>query len=300
MTAYIFLIMTSACVAPTVLNTITPVIATSTPISLASTIETTVTPTTVVPNRDALTVFRSLSPDLRWTATTKRIWENEIEKSIFRVSNDHDTVVWEVENTVFVDEHPGGFSFPVPWYWSKDGRYLYYLHQSSGDGCYGGNTHGGDDLKKLDLATGNVEQISSGGRYVSMSPDERYIATLSFAASGLTILDLTSHTTRTLDFFLNQPDLGMELDQRYITWAPTSQELVFVIMAGVCDGGVESYYNWIVKVDIKSNSQKLLTEKDDQGFVPITWFEPDKILVRDKQGVLWWMNPNDGSTQPIN
>jgi hypothetical protein len=67
-------------------------------------------------------------------------------------------------------------------------------------------------------------------------------------------------------------------------------------MAGVCDFTVESYFNWIVRVDVQSLSQRLLTEKDEQGLVPISWVEQDKILARDKDGNLWWMNPNTGET----
>jgi len=270
---------------PVVINQSTPIPATQTP-------EKTPVPKPII-------VYESVSPDTRWTATTTRLYVDEQERSIFKVSNDGGRVEWEVENEVYVDEPPIGFWFPVPFYWSKDGKYLYFAHRASGDGCFGGNNHLGKDLKRLNLITGEVSQISSGGTYMAISPDENYLAAISFGDEGINIQNLSSGKLEILDLLIRHEDLGLETDQRYITWSPDSKSLVFVIMAGVCDFSVESYFNWIVRVDIESLSQTMVTERDEQGLVPISWIEKDKILTRDKEGKLWWMNPSTGEISPI-
>lgn len=278
---------------------------TATPIIIPSRTNTPVTifqntsiPATQTPEEtplpEPIIVYKSISPDARWTAITSREFVEGQERSIFKVSNDDGRIKWETENDIYVDEHPFGFWFPVPFYWSKDGKYLYYAHRADGDGCFGGNKHLGKDLNRIDLTTGEVKQVSSGGTYMSISPDEKYLATISFGNEGINIQNLSSGKLEILDLLIRHEDLGLETDQRYITWSPDSKSLVFVIMAGVCDGTVESYFNWIVRVDIQSSSQRLLTEKDEQRFVPISWLEKDKILVRDKDGILWWMNSDTG------
>lgn len=273
---------------------------TNTPVTL---LQNTLIPITQIPEETPLPkpiiVYQSVSPDARWTAITSREFVEGQERSIFKVSNDGGRIEWEVENEIFIEEPPAGFWFPVPFYWSKDGKYLYYAHRASGDGCFGGNKHLGKDLARIDLTTGEVRQISPGGTYITISPDEKFLATFSYGREGITIQNLLNNESITLNLVVKQEDVGFEIDQRYITWSPDSNSLVFVIMAGVCDGAVESYFNWIVRVDMASFSQRLLTEKDEQRFVPISWLEKDKILVRDKDGILWWMNPDTGVTSSV-
>lgn len=283
--------------------TATPAIipsSTNTPVTI---LQSTPIPATQTPKEtplpEPIIVYQSISPDARWTAITSREFVEGQERSIFKVSNDGGRIEWEVENKIFIEEPPAGFWFPVPFYWSKDGKYLYYAHRASGDGCFGGNKHLGKDLERIDLTTGEVSQISSGGTYMSISPDEKYLATISFGDEEINIQNLSSGNLEILDLLIRHEDLGLETDQRYITWSPDSKSLVFVIMAGVCDFSVESYFNWIVRVDIESFSQKMLTERDEQGLVPISWVEKDKILTRDKEGKLWWMNPSTGKVSPI-
>jgi hypothetical protein len=278
----------------TAANTITPFVVTldmtSTPVVPRP--EVTFSPTPRI-------VYESTSPDARWSAITSREFIDGEERSILRASNDQGKVAWEVENKPFIEEPPTGFWFPVPIHWSNDGKYLYFAHRANGDGCFGGNNHSGRDLQRLDLVTGEVNDISPGGTYLAISPDEKYLATVSFAKEGIKIQDLETGDTKALDLLVRQEDVGFELDQRYITWSPDSRSLVFVIMAGVCDGTVESYFNWIVRVDMQSLSQQFLTEKDEQALVPISWVGQDKILVRDKDGKLWGMNANTGAISSV-
>jgi len=293
---------TTSCTSP-VSNVVIPVETpanSSTPLATSFVTSTPVAPTPEVTSPPTpIIVYESISPNSRWAATTSRIIVNGEERSILKVSNDDGKVEWEVENKPLIEEPPTGFWFPVPFHWSEDGKYLYFAHRASGDGCFGGNQHLGKDLQRLNLATGEVNDISSGGTYMAISPDEKYLAAVSYAREGIKLQNLENGDLNVLDLVIQQENVGFELDQRYITWSPDSQSLVFVIMAGVCDGTVESYFNWIVRVDIYSLSQRFLTEKNEQGLVPISWIEQDKILVRDKDGILSWMNASTGAISSI-
>jgi len=256
------------------------------------------TPTpTPTPEFINLEIPQYISPDYRWYVTTTMEGK---ERVTMTVSLDAGQVVWLVEDLPYEANIPWGFSFPVPFYWSKDGRYLYYTHRGSGDGCFAGDIHRVEDLFRLDLTNGEVIKILDvGGTWVAFSPDEQYLASVSFGASGIQITNLATGQTQTLDLLVRQEDIGMETDQRYIVWAPNSRSLVFVIMSGVCSYPGESFYNWTVRVDLNPLSQRVLLEKDDRDLVPVLWTEQNQILTRDREGYLFWMNPADGSVVPV-
>jgi hypothetical protein len=70
-------------------------------------------------------------------------------------------------------------------------------------------------------------------------------------------------------------------------------------MAGVCDHEPESYFNWLVQVDLETGKQRILFEKDERGFVPLSWPEADKVLIRNGGGQLWWLNPTTKEIIPV-
>jgi hypothetical protein len=240
-------------------------------------------------------IDESISPDRRWKAIVSLNMVDGERRSIFTVANDGDKIEWVVEDNPFSDIAVGGGSFPVPYYWSKNGQYLYFTHTSSGDGCFAGGEHKGWDLQRLDLATGGVEQISpNGGSWISISPDESSFAYLVYAKQGITLRNIQTGEENTFDLLVQQEEVGMEIDQRYIVWSPDSNALVYVVMAGVCDFRPESYFNWLIFVDLKTTVQKILLEKDERGLVPISWVDENRILFRDGNQQLWWMNLETG------
>lgn len=284
----------TATIQPTQTRTQPPPTQTNTPRPTASPRPPTPTPT---PETIRLQIPQDISPDYRWYVSTAMEGK---ERVTMTVSLDNGQVVWLVEDLPYEDNFPWGFSFPVPFYWSKDGRYLYYTHRSSGDGCFGGSIHRVEDLFRLDLTTGEVIEIpEGGGAWVAFSPDEQYLASLSYG-HGIQITNLATGQTQTLDLLVRNEDIGMETDQQYIVWAPNSRSLVFVIMSGVCSGPpIESFYNWTVRVDLNPLSQRVLLEKDDRDLVPVLWTEQNRILTRDREGHFFWMNPADGSVVPV-
>jgi hypothetical protein len=260
--------------------------------------QTSIPPTQTSSATEAQIIDQWLSPNRRWTAMVTRITRTGTERVVFTVDNDHGRIVWLVEDISFSEDPPTGFSFPKPFYWSQDGHFLFFTHSSSGDGCFGGGLHAGWDLYRLDLATGGVEQISSkGGSWISMSPDESTFAYL-FYAKAITIHDISTGREFMLDMPLSQESIGMELDARYILWSPGSRFLVYVIMAGVCDGEEESDYNWLVMVDVHNETHKLVLERDERGLIPISWTVDQGILLRDNQQHMWWLDPESGEMIP--
>lgn len=272
-------------------------------LQLTETIYPTNTPETdcemvATPTPERRIVRDGLSPNRRWRAFVILEFVDGEERSIFYVVND-EAVIWIVEDIPYVDIHVSGFPFPEPFYWTTNGQYLYFTHQSSGDGCFAGGRHRGTGLLRLDLATGNVVELSPNfASWMSISPDEKTLAYFNYSRQGLTFRDLDTGNERTLDRVVLQEDVGMELDYRYIVWSPDSQSLVFVVMAGVCDFIQESYFNWLVHVNLISGVQTILFEKDERGFVPIAWPDINKVLIRQGSGQLLWLNPTTGDIEP--
>jgi len=257
-----------------------------------------ITPTSPVPKK--VIIDESFSPDRRWIATVIRSHENGEVRVIFKVELDYDGVIWIVEDVPYEDVPAHYFLFPVPFYWSKDGRYLFYTHAGSGDGCFGGGNHEGWDLFKLDLTTGETVQVlPNGGSWISLSPDEVYFAYFFYTKQGITLLNMNSGDINSLDLMVRQEDVGWEIDQRYIVWSPDSKRLVYVVMAGVCDYTVESYFNWLVLVDVQNLTQKVILGKDERGLVPINWIEENKILFRDSNHQLWLMDLETKELYPL-
>ncbi len=271
---------------PTLPSTNTPEL-TATDVQLTNIPEPISTPEPII-------VYEFISPDSKWRAKTNRVFVEGEERSILVVTNLDEGRIWEIENEPFVERPPEGFWFPVPFHWSKDGNYLYYLRRASGDGCFGGNEYMGKDLKKFDLVSGESGDVSSGGHYLSFSPDEKFLAIVPFGWDGIQIQELESGEFKKFVFPIRREDVGIEIMPGYLTWSPDSVSVIYVIMAGVCGGSVESQYNWIVRLDVHASSQRVLVEKDERGFVPVSWIEKDKVHVRDHDGRLWFMNPHTG------
>lgn len=237
-------------------------------------------------------VHQSDSPDLRWSAVTSRVYKNGAERSIFEVKSAEDEKVgYIVEDEPFIDEHPYGFSFPVPFYWSKNGAYLYYIHRADGHGCFGGGVHSGSDLRRLDLATGQVEDIAPGGSYISISPNETWYGAFYYKES-LYLQNLKTDQWITLPSLVTHHEIvGNELDQQHIVWSPDEKALMYVVMGGVCDSLKESFYTWLIRVDLPTFTQTVLLTADERGLIPVSWPEPNKVLFRDENSQLWWFNP---------
>lgn len=222
------------------------------------------------------------------------------ERSIFVVTSNEGDVQWEVENEPFVEQPPESFWFPEPFYWSNDGHDLYYVRRASGDGCFGSIEYGGKDLKKFDLVSGENSDISSGGHYLIFSPDEKFLAVVSFGGDGIQIQDLESGDVKESVFPVRGEDVGIEVVPGYLKWSPDNRSLLYVLMAGVCSGAGESQFNWIVRLDVQTSSQRVLIEKDEQGLVPVSWMEADKVEMSDRDGRMWFMDPSTGKISAEN
>lgn len=242
-------------------------------------------------------VSESLSPNRRWEATVERIFRAGEERVILRVVLDLNDIEWVVEDIPYADMPPFGFPFPEPFYWTKDGRYLYYTHLSSGDGCFAGGGNRGFDFYRLDLFSGASMPIADGGTWMSLSPDEKYLATFAYASSGPEVWNLETGAIQTFELLVSQEEAGIEIDQKYIVWAPDSSSFIYVIAAGVCDVD-RGLFNWVIRVDIETTTQEILLARDERALKPVAWTDSEGILVSDG-AQMYWMDPVDGEVIPL-
>lgn len=258
-------------------------------------VETTVT---LTPPAAETLLRESISPDERWKAQVYLTGTGSAQSVRFVVSNDAGALTWEVERQPFSDSHPGGFAFPRPLHWSADGRYLYFSHLSIGDGCYAGDLPAGDSVQRVDLASGQVENIAPGGRYIRFSPDDRYLAAFAYGSNALEIYSLDGKLQTSFQALLDSSQVGMELDWRYPIWSPDGDALIYSIVSGVCDQW-QGYQSWIVRADLDDQTQTFLVEADDRLLTPLAWSEPERILVRSLDQHTFWMDASDGRLTPI-
>jgi len=212
------------------------------------------------------------------------------------------SITWDVESIRINNDCGFCFDFPDPFYWTKNGDSLYFTHNGSGDGCYviGGN--GGRDFMRLDLSTRKIEDLYIHGSWISISPDERFIAALTWEHQGLLIKDLGTGKDTQLEFALLGHEIfrretATAINQGYIVWSPDGGSLAFTIIAGYCDYPSSFSNTYIVKVDLHSMTQQMLVENDDGNRVTIEWPEANRIHLEDPDGNTWWLNPGTGEVE---
>jgi Tol biopolymer transport system component len=227
----------------------------------------------------------STSPDGKWKAT---VLEDQ-ESASLRVSSTDGSVVW-IADTVTERDIYGGFEWPIPFHWSKDGRYLYFTHHERGDGCI--SLFHGSDLQRLDLQTGEVtEIIPRVGYWLALSPDETTLAYLSFE-KGLILHDLPSGDERQVHLDIEDAYPETPLHKSHLLWSPNGNLLVLTIDIDVCGPG---WSTAIVQVDVATLSQTVLLHEDEKLLYTIEWLEANRILLWEEGGHLWWLDTTTGT-----
>lgn len=69
-----------------------------------------------------------------------------------------------------------------------------------------------------------------------------------------------------------------------ITWSPSSQALVYVLVASYCPLSGKSY---IVHLGLPELKQTLLLESEKPTFGRVTWDVPDELKLFDENGKQW-------------
>jgi hypothetical protein len=236
------------------------------------------------------------SPNRLWVANKRTIFQREEIRVILVVRSDWGGVEWVVEDSLHPDTPGIGYPYPVPFYWSRNGRFMYFTHQSSGDGCFGAGKFRGSDLSRLDLSNGEVLLLFPNfSSWMSISPDEQYLAYFVYTKQGITLRELSSGNEEILDMLVQQEDVDHILDQSHIIWSPDGKSLLYSVLAGACDP--PPYSTWIIRVDMNNRTQKIILENDPRGFIPISWVTSNQVLAHDNNGMIWWLDPRTGEIQ---
>ncbi|MBA4383967.1 MAG: hypothetical protein C0410_04470 [Anaerolinea sp.] len=229
----------------------------------------------------------SYSPDGNWKAEVKLEKTGETARSVFFISLGN-SIKWEVENVQYTcPDLPGVFPFPTPFYWTKDGHYLYFSHDLGGDGCFGGSSHTITDLKRLDLYTGKTELVTdNGGLWSSFSPDEKKIAFVSFGSEpGAEVFNLETNKRQKIDLLIDKTSFSnFDWNQTNIVWSTDSSEFVYLFTTGYCR--YTDYHSWLIRVQPNMNSSEVIFSSQEEIFEPVSWDETGKVLILQGESLL--------------
>jgi hypothetical protein len=236
------------------------------------------------------------SPNRVWSVI-KTTWIKGHEFSVHLiVKSDWDKVEWVIEDAVYTDTPGEEFPSPVPFYWSINGRYLYFTHQTSGDGCYGGGKYRTEGLSRLDLSNGKISEVFPNfSSWMSISPDENYLAYFVYTKKGITLRKVSSGKEEVLEMLVQQKEGERLIDQSNIVWSPDGKSLLYTVLSGACD--MPPYSTWLIRVNAANRTQKIIIENDPRGFIPISWVETNQVLVRDNDGQIWLFNLSNGEVK---
>ncbi len=185
-----------------------------------------------------------------------------------------------------------GFPSPVPLQWSKDGKYFYFTHRVTPDGCSAFPFL--TDLQQVNLQNGILETLlPDPALALALSPDDSQVA---YFSGGLILRDLISGEKREIKI-----DPGYVFDAGNIVWSPDSKSLTLTLAINPCAGvygiskTVWAESTTILLVDVKTLEQKILIKEDPRLFVTVEWNKPDKITITDgEENSLWYLNINTG------
>jgi hypothetical protein len=178
----------------------------------------------------------------------------------------------------------GGYE---PFLWAENGEYVYITYEPTVDGC--GLFVNGSNLLKVNLNTGEtVEIVSHIGLWLSLSPDETLLAYMGYGERGLVIRELATGNEQQVGI-----TAGEDHTAGYIIWSQDGEAVILTLGFWPCSE------NWVVstsiiRIETATLEQRILINEDERLFVTLEWPTPDKVLLKDGSGNLWWMDPETG------
>jgi len=256
---------------------------------------------TRTPKADITILEESTSPDGVWTAMITRTIRGKNYNLHFEVQTKQNNQTWVVENLDFTEpENPlEGYKYPFVFKWSSDGKSLYYSHRSTGgDGCYGSSmfNFGGLDLIRFDLSSGDAVTIRDDwATWMVFSPDETKLAYISNWDGNVNVLELGSNKELALLLPSIPDEYGLVNSVEYAIWSPDGRALIYAYMWGSCG---DYFLSYLIHVNLDTQKQTFLVERDEHGYIPIEWNIQDKIVLKDNDDNLWWLNPTTKEIVP--
>ena len=232
---------------------------------------------------------QEISPNGQWLVVTVRVSPTGNDPSPgmmtqLKVMQVAGTLEW-----VLMDRwmpYRSGFEGWNAFYWTEDGRYLYFADWWAPDGCaiFLDNS----DWLRVELTTGKVDEIALSSTSFVVSPDRMtaaYVSNTSYPGA-IGILDLRSRTERRL------PLGDDELRSGNIVWAPDGSALAFVVIHNACQPGEETHS--IERVDVSTLTRTTLVPDDQRRLFISEWNNINQIAVNDADGGRWLVDAQTG------
>jgi hypothetical protein len=264
----------------------------------------TLTPTpsgpTPTPELGSMTVrvITSTSPDGEWKAEAiladpynihgTFVGEMDFARlTVFRADGSQSWVPYEEWSPTGL-----GDSFLSSFYWSADGRYLYFSQDGNADGC--GNPFT-TNLRRVDLQDGSLSEIPLTGLgldEITLSPEADRLAYRT--EEGILLYNLETGESRRLPY--DWPE-GFDYLVGGYAWSPDGARLALTLTHNFC-GPFEDVYTSIQLIDLDSSEVRTLTERDSRRLHVTGWPEPKRLQVVDRDGKRYTLTVDSGTLQP--
>jgi WD40 repeat protein len=256
-------------------------------------IDTKLTPTlTNTPEVKTRMYDESKSPDGEWNAIVSI---KEIEKDqeiILTVSNKSTGQEWvfkEANSNEIATPRPY-FLYPYIFKWSNDNKFLYFSYLwDKNDGCFGYFQPGGFGLKRINLSNGEIDVVrEEKATWMAFSPDEKYLAYIETFDGNVSIYNIEIGVSQNYPL-PNIDSLNMFPHTTDLYWSPDGNSLIYARYIGRCD--LLSPFLYVVQL-FSDTEEQIVLVNNKEGFSLVEWSIQDKIILKDNEGKLYWLNLN--------
>ncbi len=224
-----------------------------------------------------------ISPNGKWIAA-ECYWENKKEESPLQVVSLDHSKNWKIYFHDFVKGNTdyGRKNIIVPYRWSKDGRFLYFVSPTIGSGCcwIGGKYV---LLARLNLETGTQEELlntidpsSTLPISFTISENDHYLlfTPITDQSYDFAVLDLRSKEIKVVKLEISKP-----IDLEFAVMSPNEDKIVLPLFKNI------EFNNYVVDsialADLRTNEQKVLISdlKEGEELYPVRWADEEHVLL---------------------
>jgi hypothetical protein len=163
---------------------------------------------------------------------------------------------------------------------------MYYTHAPVPDGC--ALFANGSDLVRLDLQTGDVEEVLPPvAQVISLAPDATRVAYIGYGPAGaITVRSLASGEEHSIP-------LPVEPDDQIgsIVWSPFGDAVALAVAHAPCTGGWTAATSVLV-VDLVGGRATVLLSRDSRLPLPAAWPSLESLEVEMQKGSREILDPN--------